>query len=76
MLNQVVMIGGLHQEPTKEELMLLVPRNYKNKYVEYDDFSLIYHKINSMFKQNIHEGDLIGVKGGLETMKSRLKLRN
>lgn len=76
MLNQVVMVGRLVKEPTKEELVISVTRNYKNKEGEYDsDIMKIYHKIPSIIEQNVHEGDLVGVKGRLETENNEIKIK-
>ena len=76
MLNQVVMMGRLVKEPTKEELVILVPRNYKNKEGLYDeDIFLINHKMTSIVEQDIHEGDLVGVKGKLETENNEIKIK-
>lgn len=76
MLNQVIMVGRLVKEPTKEELLLLVPRNYKNKDGEYDeDIFVIHHKMPSIVEQNIQEGDLIGVRGRLETENNEIKIK-
>lgn len=67
MLNQVVMVGRLVKEPTKEELVISVSRNYKNEDGLYDDdIFVIHHKMPSIVEQNVHEGDLVGVKGRLE----------
>ena len=56
------------KEPTKEELVILVPRNYKNKEGLYDeDIFVIHHKIPSIVEQNVHMGDLVGIKGRLES---------
>ena len=75
MLNQVVIVGRLVKEPTKEELVISVNRNYKNKDGEYDsDIMKIYHKISSIVEQNIHEGDLVGVKGRIETENETIKI--
>ena len=76
MLNQVVMVGRLVKEPTKEELVILVPRNYKNKEGLYDeDIFLINHKMTSIVEQDIYEGDLVGVKGKLETENNEIKIK-
>lgn len=76
MLNQVVMVGRLVKEPTKEELVILVPRNYKNKEGLYDnDTFVIHHKMTSILEQNIHEGDLVGVKGKLESENNEIKIK-
>ena len=76
MLNQVIIVGRLAKEPTKEELLLLVPRNYKNKEGEYDDdIFVIHHNLPSIVEQNIHEGYLVGVKGRLETENNEIKIK-
>ena len=76
MLNYVVMVGRLVKEPTKEELVISVSRNYKNKEGLYDeDIFLINHKMTSIVEQNIQEGDLVGVKGKLETENNEIKIK-
>ena len=76
MLNQVVMVGRLMKEPTKEELVILVPRNYKNKEGLYDeDIFVIHHKMTSIVEQKVHEGDMVGVKGRLETENNEIKIK-
>ena len=76
MLNQVVLVGRVVKEPTKEELVILVPRKYKNKEGLYDeDIFVIHHKISSIEEQNIHEGYLVGVKGRLETENNEIKIK-
>lgn len=76
MLNQVVVVGRLVKEPTKEELVISVTRNYKNEDGEYDsDIMKINHKISSIVEQNIHEGYLVGVKGRLETENNEIKIK-
>lgn len=76
MSNYIVMIGRLMKEPTKEELVVLVPRNYKNKEGLYDeDIFVIHHKMPSIVEQNIYTGDLVGVKGKLETENNEIKIK-
>lgn len=75
MLNQVVIVGRLVKEPTKDELVILVPRNYKNKEGLYDEnIFVIHHKMPSIVEQNIHEGDTVGVKGRLESENETIKI--
>ena len=71
MLNQVVMVGRLVKEPTKEELVISVSRNYKNKD---SNIVKVYHNMPSIVEQNIQEGDLIGIKGKLETENNEIKI--
>lgn len=76
MLNQVVIVGRLVKEPTKEELVILVPRNYKNKDGLYDeDIFVIHHKMSSIIEQNVHTGDMVGIKGKLETENNEIKIK-
>lgn len=76
MLNQVVIVGRLVKEPTKEELLILIPRNYKNKDGEYDkDIMKIYHNMPTIAEQNMHEGDMVGVKGRLESENNEIKIK-
>jgi len=81
MLNQVVMVGRIVQEPELKEtekgnvcnLTLAVPRNYKNNNGEYDtDFLNIslWRGIAENTVEYCKKGDLVGVKGRLETRKN------
>ena len=81
MLNQVVMVGRIVQEPELKEtekgnvcnLTLAVPRNYKNNNGEYDtDFLNIslWSGIAENTVEYCKKGDLVGVKGRLETRKN------
>ena len=81
MLNQVVMVGRIVQEPELKEtekgnvcnLTLAVPRNYKNNNGEYDtDFLNIslWRGIADNTVEYCKKGDLVDVKGRLETRKN------
>lgn len=79
MLNQVVLVGRLVKELEVKELesgkkvantALAVPRNYKNENGEYDtDFIdvVLWSGIVENTAEYCHKGDLVGVKGRLET---------
>ena len=79
MLNHIVLVGRLTSDPevyetengkTVVRFVLAVPRSYKNSEGEYEtDF--IYCKLWQGLAKNVSEyckkGDLIGVKGRVET---------
>lgn len=78
MLNQAVIVGRIVSQPEiKEEngkkysnLTLAVPRSYKNENGEYDtDFldCTIWNGIAENVKEYCMKGDLVGVKGRLES---------
>lgn len=79
MLNQVVMVGRLVEEPQAKELegdtkvmniTLAVPRSYKNSNGEYEtDFvdCTLWKGIAENTEEFCKKGDLIGIKGRIET---------
>lgn len=75
MLNQTVLVGRLVNEPVIEEekhctITLAVPRSYKNEEGEYEtDFIPItlWNGIAQNTSEYCKKGDIIGVKGRLET---------
>lgn len=80
MLNQVVIVGRLVEEPTiKEEngkelctITLAVQRSYKNMNGEYEtDFipCILWNGIAQNTVEYCHKGDVVGVKGRLQTVK-------
>lgn len=85
MLNNLVMVGRLANEPEVKELengkklsniTLAVPRNYKNENGEYetDFFNItLWGGIATNTSQYCHKGDIIGIKG---RMKSNLNKDN
>lgn len=79
MLNQIVIVGRLVDEPKMKELedgkrvsniTLAVPRSYKNAQGEYDaDFidCILWSNIAEKTAEYCKKGDLIGVKGHIQT---------
>ena len=79
MLNQIVLVGRLVKDIEVEELesgkrvanvVLAVPRNFKNENGEYDtDFIdvVIWNSIADNTAEYCHKGDIVGIKGRLET---------
>ena len=79
MLNQVVIVGRLVQEPTVEKtesgkersfVTLAVPRSYKNDEGEYEtDFvdCVLWGGVASNTAEYCKKGDLVGIKGKVET---------
>ena len=79
MLNQVVIVGRLTRDPEIKELenkkegyiILAIPRSYKNAEGIYEtDFvkCSIYDNIASNVNDYCNKGDIVGVKGRLETV--------
>lgn len=79
MLNQAVLVGRLVRDPELHEtdsgnkvtnITLAVPRNYKNLNCEYDtDFisCVLWKGIAENTATYVKKGDLVGVKGHLQT---------
>lgn len=79
MLNQIIIVGRLVAKPEVNEteggkkysnITIAVPRSYKNKDGEYDtDFIdvTLWEGIAENTTQYCDKGDLLGVKGRLET---------
>ncbi len=79
MLNQTVLVGRLVKDPELKEtetgnklthITLAVPRSYKNVDGEYDtDFisCVLWKGIAENAVEYCHKGDLIGVKGRLQS---------
>lgn len=85
MLNQVVLVGRLVQDPEIKELenevktsyiTLAVPRSYKNSDGIYEtDFipCVLYKGIAENTKEYCKKGDLIGIKGRTQTKQEEDK---
>lgn len=78
MLNQVVLVGRLVKDVEKEEgkngaiLELAIPRSFKNSEGVYDtDFISIriFDNIAGNVKEYCRKGDIVGVKGRLQSRK-------
>ena len=79
MLNQTVLVGRLVRDPELYEtesgnkvtnITLAVPRSYKNSNGEYDtDFinCVLWKGIAESSSEYCHKGDLLGVKGRIQT---------
>ena len=79
MLNQVVLVGRLTKEPEFIELengkkvlnvLLAVPRSYKNENGEYDtDFidCVLWEALAKNTTEYCHKGDMVGIKGRVNT---------
>ena len=75
MLNQLVLVGRLTKEiqiinDNKAEINIAVPRPFKNKEGIYDtDFInvILYGDTANMAKEYCHKGDLIGIKGRIQS---------
>lgn len=79
MLNQTVLVGRLVRDPELYEtesgnkvtnITLAVPRSYKNSNGEYDiDFinCVLWKGIAESASEYCHKGDLLGVKGRIQT---------
>lgn len=81
MLNQIVLVGRLTDNPTIKELesgkkvtsvTIAVPRSFKNETGEYEtDFITckLWDGIASSTTEYCRKGDIIGIKGRLQTYK-------
>jgi single-strand DNA-binding protein len=85
MLNQIVLVGRLVQDPEIKELekgiktsyiTLAVPRNYKNSDGIYEtDFinCVVWKNIADNVKEYYKKNDIIGVKGRIQTKQEEDK---
>lgn len=85
MLNQTVLVGRLVKDPELREtdngnkvtnITLAVPRSYKNLNGEYDtDFipCILWKGIAENTVEYVKKGDLIGVKGHIQTRSIELE---
>ena len=85
MLNQTVIVGRLVSKPEIKELeegkkvanlTLAVPRSYKNENGEYDtDFidCTLWNGVAESTAEYCNKGDLIGVKGRLESKEREIE---
>lgn len=87
MLNQVVMIGRIVQNPELKDtekgkvsnLTLAVPRSFKNANGDYDtDFVdiVLWKGVAENTVEYCKKGDLIGVKGRIQTLKDEKEKNN
>lgn len=69
MLNQVVVVGRIYSMENGE-LVMAIPRTYKNENGEYDT-DYIEVRLSDAIEKNVstycEKGDLVGVKGRLES---------
>lgn len=85
MLNQTVLVGRLVQDPEIKELengqrvsyiTLAVPRSYKNADGIYEtDFipCMVWNNIADNVKEYCKKGDLLGIKGRIQTRQEENK---
>lgn len=85
MLNQIVLVGRLVQDPEIKELeneqrvsyiTLAVPRSYKNADGIYEtDFipCMVWNNIADNVKEYCKKGDLLGIKGRIQTRQEEDK---
>ena len=74
MLNQVVVVGRINSMGNGE-LVIAVPRSFKNENGEYDT-DYIEARLSSAIDNNVSTycevGDLVGIKGRLESDANRM----
>lgn len=74
MLNQVVVVGRINTMENGE-LVMAVPRSYKNENGEYDT-DYIDVRLSKSIESNVSTycevGDLVGIKGKLESDANRM----
>lgn len=86
MLNQVVVVGRLVQDPEIKELengtkgakiRVAIPRGFKNEEGQYDNDvinCILREKIAENTIEYCHKGDLIGVKGRIEGQDDKIQI--
>ena len=82
MLNQIVLVGRLAEEPTRENeeravIVLSVPRSYKNEDGGYEtDFITIslFKGIATNTMEYCKKGDVIGVKGRVQSNEGKIEI--
>ena len=84
MLNQVVLVGRINNEPAGmcdenqhnfTMIELVVPRSYKNADGIYENDNIeikLYDTITTTTMQFVHKNDLVGIKGRLQNDKNKL----
>lgn len=76
MLNQVVVVGRIYSMENGE-LVMAVPRSFKNENGEYDT-DYIEVRLSKSIKENVstycEKGDLVGVKGRLESSINKMQV--
>lgn len=84
MLNQVVLVGRINNEPAGmcdenqhnfTMIELVVPRSYKNADGIYENDNIeikLYDAIATTTLEYVHKGDLVGVKGRLQNNDGKL----
>lgn len=77
MLNQIVLVGRIkYVEDTYA--VISVPRSFKNENGEYDTDLvpvLIGEQLIGNVKEYCGEGDIVGIKGKIESLDGNLKIR-
>ena len=69
MLNQVVIVGRLVEQPTGDSITLVCPRSYKNEEGIYEtDFITcrVWKGISDNVKDYLKKGDIVGIKGRVQ----------
>ena len=85
MLNQVILVGRLSEEPTIEKLehsergmiTLAVQRSFKNADGIYEtDFvkCVLWNIIASNTSEYCHKGDIVGVKGRIQVVDDKIEI--
>lgn len=76
MLNQVVVVGRIYSIEN-DELVMAVPRSFKNENGEYDT-DYIEVRLSKSIEDNVstycEKGDLVGVKGRLESSINKMQV--
>lgn len=76
MLNQVVVVGRIYSMENGE-LVMAVPRSFKNENGEYDT-DYIDVRLSKSIEENVstycEKGDLVGVKGRLESSINKMQV--
>ena len=69
MLNQIILVGRII-EIGEEEIIIKVPRSFKNEQGEYEEDNIpitIKEYIFTNVKEYCYKGDIVGIKGHIES---------
>lgn len=75
MLNQLVLVGRIVENEEEGYITIAVPRNFKNEEGIYDTDNIkckVIGQVEKNTKEWTKKGDLIGVKGRLQTEEGTL----
>lgn len=78
MLNNIILVGRVTQQPTSKTLTIATERSYKNTNTNTYDTDFFNIALSDGMLETaidyLKEGDLVGVKGHLETNEKEIKI--